>query len=88
LNFVVYEPMKFRLTHTQAELVELFNYIIVRRTFVPLNAFLTNGFIAVFLVIRAIANQIHVGCQIILYEGLMKHINRFILFMRKHKNQK
>ena len=54
----------------------------------PLNAFLTNGFIAVFLVTRAIANQIHVGCQIILYEGLMKHINRFILFMRKHKNQK
>lgn len=54
----------------------------------PLNALLTNRFIAVFFVTRAIANKIHVGCQIILYEDLMKHINRFILFMRKHKNQK
>jgi hypothetical protein len=64
------------------DLVELFDYIIVRGTLMSLYTLLTNRFIAVFFVTRAIAYQIYVGSQVILYENLIEHINCFMQFVR------
>jgi hypothetical protein len=47
---------------------------------VSFDTFLTNRFITVFLMTGTIANQIHVGSQIILYEKLTKHINRYLIY--------
>ena len=63
------------------DLVELFDYIIVRGTLMSLYTLLTNRFIAVFFVTRAIAYQIYVGSQVIMYENLIEHINRFMQFV-------